>query len=93
MRALTLVLLLLLPCCLATAQHHQQQQQQHQQRRASSRRLLIRPMPGTAIGLTCRNTLLGPYDYTDDRGLMCKADDLDYQTGCCRKGDKHSCAT
>lgn len=50
-----------------------------------------RPMPGTA--LTCRNTLLGPWMYADDKGLLCKAGELDHKSGCCRGGDKHSCST
>lgn len=31
--------------------------------------------------------------YADDRGVLCQADDLDHKSGCCRGGDKHSCAT
>ncbi|GBF90624.1 hypothetical protein Rsub_03196 [Raphidocelis subcapitata] len=59
----------------------------------AGRRLLIRPMPGTALGLTCRNTLLGPWMYADEKGMLCRADDLDHKSGCCRTGDLHSCTT
>lgn len=56
-----------------------------------TRRLLIRPMPGTS--LACRNTLVGPWMYADDKGVLCEAGELDHKSGCCRRGDKHSCAT
>lgn len=63
---------------------------------AGGRRLLLRPFPGGVsadLGLTCRNTLLGPYAFTDDKGVLCRADDLDRKTGCCRRGEKNDCAT
>lgn len=57
-----------------------------------SRRLLIRPLPGSKQ-LQCRNTLLGPWLYTDDKGTLCKGSDLDRKSGCCTSGEKHSCST
>ncbi|KAI8463556.1 MAG: hypothetical protein J3K34DRAFT_526900 [Monoraphidium minutum] len=58
------------------------------------RRLKIRPfMPGVDLQLTCRNTLLGPYRYADDKGMLCRAQDLDHRTGCCLRGGQFSCET
>ncbi|KIZ06721.1 putative UPF0454 protein C12orf49lags:Precursor [Monoraphidium neglectum] len=79
-RGPVLVLLLLLAAAQAAQSEH-------------GRRLLLRPLPGGSLGLTCRNTLLGPHEFTDDRGLLCKASDLNHKTGCCRTGAKHSCGT
>lgn len=28
---------------------------------------------------------------TDDRGLLCKRDQLDYKTGCCSSGQQFDC--
>lgn len=57
------------------------------------RRLLMRPMPEGSATLSCRNTLLGPLMYADDRGMLCKDTELNHMTGCCDKGERHSCQT
>jgi hypothetical protein len=31
--------------------------------------------------------------YADEKGMLCRADDLDHKSGCCGAGELHSCAT
>lgn len=46
----------------------------------------------TLPGQTCRNTVQGRLLITDDKGVLCSRDDLDHASGCCKAGDRHSCA-
>lgn len=41
----------------------------------------------------CRNTVQGLYQITDDQGQVCKRDDVNSKTGCCRGGTLHDCST
>lgn len=40
---------------------------------------------------TCKNTVQGRVQITDDHGVLCQRTDLDYQTGCCKTGTKFAC--
>lgn len=42
---------------------------------------------------SCNNTASGRWYVTDNRGLLCARDALDYTTGCCTTGQLHSCDT
>lgn len=57
---------------------------------ALTRRLLVRDI---APSKTCRNTEQGRTHVTDDVGTFCERKDLDYSTGCCQQGQKHTCDT
>lgn len=42
---------------------------------------------------TCANTVQGRSHIADDRGYICPREQLDSVSGCCLKGELHSCQT
>ncbi|GIL53914.1 hypothetical protein Vafri_9497 [Volvox africanus] len=55
----------------------------------AERRLFVRDLPDK--GQKCRNTIQGLLLVADDRGVVCKRDDLNYATGCCSVGQQYDC--
>ncbi|CAL5226902.1 g9775 [Coccomyxa viridis] len=57
----------------------------------SSRYLNARDIP--VASQICLNTVQGRWWVADSRGAVCQRSSLDTASGCCRSGDKNSCAT
>lgn len=58
----------------------------------SRRSLKSRPLVGGGT-TTCSNTKAGRWLSADERGMVCKREDLDPLTGCCSRGEQNSCNT